>query len=417
MQPNPIGQSFDVGYSNAFMQQNGRYPTPEEIQAAKQEQGQAQQQTSGPSTAQQVGQVAAGVGMAGLGHQAGRYVVNQGAQALGYGAQGANAGAQLAAPTVLGASDVAGQAALQAPTVAGAQAVGTGAQGATAGTTTTSGAQLGASMLGTAATVVGGLAGAYGLYDSINNSYQHKQTGSDLAMTTAGGAASGAGLGFAIGTALGGPVLGLALGAALGGGAGFGSGIAGSGKDAHQITRDAIRDRMVGYGLYEHTPATQGVHSMGGDGGYRLPDGRRNFEIVAGQAEGAPERDYTQDEGYAVGALNGLGYVLAGGADTEENKIKAAGNAVGLLYNHLDNQGPDGVTADEIRGLYEQAGFGHQTAFEAMNLMAQNGAISQEEQAAAHNALNELYGQEYYTPNDEEEAQRAIEAAAALLYR
>lgn len=253
----------------------------------------------------------------------------------------------------------------------------------------------------------GGVLGAYGMYNTIKDSYKRSQRGKELGMTAGSGAASGAAIGSSIDALTGGATLGAgtALGAIIGGLIGLGSGYFGSDKDKHQIARDYARDRMVNLGIYEHKPATDEVFSMGGDGGYRLPDGRRAFEIVKGMAEGAPEREFTQREGEVIGALNPFSYIV--GQGRSRGDVDIAGNTTGLLYNELANRGEEGVTDAEIMDLYSRAGATHGSAFEAINTLAELEAISEEEQRAAHNALNELYGSEYYSTEDNADREAA----------
>ena len=84
-----------------------------------------------------------------------------------------------------------------------------------------------------------------------------------------------------------------------------------------------------------------------------------------------------------------------------------AGNTTGLLYNELANRGEEGVTDAEILDLYSRAGATHGSAFEAINTLAELEAISEEEQRAAHNALNQIYGSEYYSTEDNADREAA----------
>ena len=363
-----------------------------------------QEMPQGPSTGMQLAQ--AGVGM--VGTELGRRGVEAGINAL---APSTAPAASAAAPAMLASAPAAAAPAI-APITANS-AINSYMAAATPAPLAPTAAQP-MSLAGTASAAlpyaVGG-AGLYGLYNTIDNSYKYQQRGKDLGMTAAQGAASGAAIGSVI------PGVGTLIGAGVGGLIGLASGYIGSSKDAHQQTRDAARDRMEQLGIYEHTPATKERFSMGGDGKYRLPDGRRSYEIVKGQAEGRQEREYTPEEAQAVGLLNPLGMIVAGSADTKDSKIKAAGNAVGLLYNQLDqNVGEAGVNMDEIRSLYDKAGADQGSMFKALEMMRQGGAISEEQQAAANNAINQIYGQEYYTEqaSPEEQAMNEIKAFELL---
>jgi hypothetical protein len=75
------------------------------------------------------------------------------------------------------------------------------------------------------------------------------------------------------------------------------------------------------------------------------------------------------------------------------------------------------VTQRDIQELYSDAGFDQATAFEAINLLAQQGAMTEEDQRNAHHGLNQLYGREYRSPTDEAERQRLIQRAGELIAR
>ena len=335
-----------------------------------------------------------------VGKQVAKQVANQAAANVGANAAtqtaanvGANAATQTAANVGANAATGAAGTSGYGITVPGSMGTGAASQGAAAYAPYLQGA--------------GGVLGAYGMYNTIKDSYKRSQRGKELGMTAGSGAASGAAIGSSIDALTGGATLGAgtALGATIGGLIGLGSGYFGSDKDKHQIARDYARDRMVNLGIYEHKPATDEVFSMGGDGGYRLPDGRRAFEIVKGMAEGAPEREFTQREGEAIGALNPLSYIV--GQGRSRGDVDIAGNTTGLLYNELANRGEEGVTDAEILDLYSRAGATHGSAFEAINTLAELEAISEDEQRAAHNALNQLYGSEYYSTEDNADREAA----------
>ena len=338
-----------------------------------------------------------------VGKQVAKQVANQAAAQVGTQAAG-QAGTQAAAQV---ANQAASQVANQAAAQVGTQAAGQAGTQAAAQVGTQAAAQGGMGQIAPYVQGAQGVLGAYGMYNTIKDSYKRSQRGKELGMTAGSGAASGAAIGSSIDALTGGATLGAgtALGAIVGGLIGLGSGYFGSDKDKHQIARDYARDRMVNLGIYEHKPATDEVFSMGGDGGYRLPDGRRAFEIVKGMAEGAPEREFTQREGEVIGALNPLSYIV--GQGRSRGDVDIAGNTTGLLYNELANRGEEGVTDAEILDLYSRAGATHGSAFEAINTLAELEAISEEEQRAAHNALNQIYGSEYYSTEDNADREAA----------
>jgi hypothetical protein len=360
-----------------------------------------------------VGPAAAQVGTEVATQTAGNIAANTATQTAG------NIAANTATQTAANAAANTATGAAGTAATAGSSAVGTSGYGITVpGSMGTGAASSGAAAYGPYLQGAGGLLGAYGLYNTVDKSYAHRQRGKDLAMTAGSGAASGAAIGSSIDAMTGGATMGAGttIGAIIGSLIGLGSGWAGSDKDAHQMTRDFMRDQMEKAGIYEHHPVTDEKFSMGADGGYRFDDGRRAYEIVKGQAIGDPEREYTEEEGRIVGALNPMGWILAGGADRDDIKIKAAGNSVGLLYNELAENGAEGISDDEIRDLYSRAGLDHASAFETLNYLRSRGLLTEDEQRAGHNALNELYGSEYYTPEDTTDVRARVGQIVERLY-
>lgn len=243
------------------------------------------------------------------------------------------------------------------------------------------------SALSAAAPYAVGAAGAYGLYDTVANAPKYKQTGlKGIGSRAAQGAASGAAVGSVI------PGVGTAAGAVIGGLLGAASARWGSGKDKYQVGRDTMRDFWESRGLIDNKHLFNG-YEVGKDGGHRLGDGRKVYEIYAGQDKGI-QGEWDEATSEAVGALNPLGAISAYGDD------HLTGMGTGMLYNMLKETGEEGVISDEIRGMYDSMGLDHGTAFEAINYMHQNGDISEDEARAYQNALNQIYGSEYTSPED-----------------
>ena len=277
-----------------------------------------------------------------------------------------------------------------------------GATGPVATTGTTGGASSLGSTLGSAATIAGGALGAYGLYDTIEGSRKKAQRGGDLAMTAGQGALSGAAIGSAV------PIVGTGLGALIGGGIGLASGYFGSDKDIYQsIGRDeVIRDKWQDRGLIDDQYMMNGV-DLGKDGGFRFDDGRKIYEVIAGQEDGAVWDDPRTAED--VSALNALGVLTSegnigdiGGMTLDNLK----GMATGMAYNGLlENDGQ--ITGDELRSLYDKMG-GHEKVISDLGALHNAGKLN-DDVFAMQNAVNQVYGRQSYGDGvfkDYEEDQR-----------
>lgn len=352
-------------FSQAFQSIYGRPPTQQEFdryvadqrERARREQGLPPSQ----STSDQIAALAGPVG--GL---AGMYLGSKLlGPAIGLGGSTAGAGAGAASATAAANS--------------GAAAIGAGPT------------------LAAVAPFIGGAAGLYGMYDLAADTKYKGEAGKK----TAQGAASGAALGSAV------PGVGTALGAAIGAALGFTSSQIGSGKDVRQVGRDSLREQMQELGLLDEEFTLEGV-DLGKDGGFRFEDGRKIYEVIPGMESGA---QIEGEVGDAVGALNPLGFIAARGHDDMQ------GYATGMLYNALSggNQN-DAVTPDEVRGLYQKAGLDQKTAFEGINLLFQSGRLTEDEARAAQNAINQTFGQEYYSPTDKKEYAELLQETRDRLF-
>jgi hypothetical protein len=289
----------------------------------------------------------------------------------------------------------------------GATAGTAAATGATAGTAATTGATAGTAATGaTAATgtgigaaalpVAGGIAGAYGLYD-LSQNVDDMSRGRGAAQ----GAASGAALGASIGSVV--PGVGTVIGGAIGGLAGgtYGA-FAPRGKDVFQERRDSIRGNMQELGLMTPDYMLNGV-DIGQDGGFRFDDGRKIYEIQAGQESGV-NPGFDEMTGNVVGALNPLGYLIGG-----QSEGPTSGYSTGMLYNALKEGGDEGITESEIMGLYDQAG-GYQPIFDAIGGAVNNGQLDLETGQAYQNALNALYKKDAYAEMNNEDRLKQLGA-------
>ena len=368
-----INPQVRANIERSFQAKYGRLPTDTEVNqmVSSTQQGAKPNIPSVPSTGEQIGRTALQAGGVGL--------AKEGVKAAWNAATASTP--TLATPSVIGAERIA-----SAPTAIGAERLGSSSSAVQGGLGSTVGNTLG---------VAGGLYSAYELGKGLEKASKYKQSGSDLAMTTGVSALQGAGVGGGVAAGLGllgatgvGFVPALALGALFGGGAGLGAGLMGSGKKTDQIMRDKIRDNYQEAGLIGDDYMLNNF-DIGKDGGFRTDRGTRVQEVDF-KEQGARE---------AVGALNPLGWLTSG---IEDQEMK--GMSTGMLYNALSAD--DGVTMDEVRGLYDKAGLDQASAFEGVTKLYNEGLLTEQEARAGQAALNELYGQEYYSPEDEEERER-----------
>lgn len=354
-------------FAQGFQQATGRLPTQSDYQAVQERRQRAfnNRNPEPPSNAERALAIASPVIGAGLTAAMPSIMSSLGVGGAAAGTTAAatagNAGAALAAPNVLGASKVAGTAALKG----GAGAAGLG------------------SSLAAAATPAAIIAAAY-LSHQQYKAAEGKSAGDVIndwgnPMNWVGG-----------------------IGGILGSRDFFGTS-----KTQDQMMRDTYRSRMQDVGLLDDEYMLNGV-DLGKDGGFRFEDGRQIFDVVAANEDGSATFD--EATGEAVGALNPLGYLLSGGDD------KFQGQLTGMLYNSLAEGGEDGVTTAEIRQLYDKMGLDHAGAFETINNLHSQGNISENEALSAQNALNQIYGEEYISPDSAEERASIVQRITNNLY-
>ncbi len=252
----------------------------------------------------------------------------------------------------------------------GFEAAGAATQGGAIAASSTSGAaQAGAlSAAGSAATIVGGL---YGAYDLIANWG---------ASTPARGASSGMAVGAALGTVIGGPGFGTAIGAAIGTIAGGLIGAITAGKHKDQKVRDQMREALVQNGVldsnYQLQLADGSTYNMGLDGGPRAEfGGRRPFEVDLSNPLAK----------YAVSWVNPLIEVLAQG----NPKLKT--DFVGYFANAAIS---NAKTLEDVRqnvtAFMQRFGVTPETLAQTVVQAAQNGQLDPNVAGAYVNGLQQL---------------------------
>jgi hypothetical protein len=255
-------------------------------------------------------------------------------------------------------------AGLQGFKVAGAATQG----GAMAASSTSGAAQVGTlGIAGSAASIVGGL---YGAYDLIANWG---------ASTPARGASSGMAVGAAVGSIIGGPGIGTAIGAAIGTFAGGLIGAITAGKHKDQKVRDQMREALVQNGVLDsnyHLPLADGsTYNMGLDGGPRAEfGGLRPYEL-----------DFSKPLAkYAISWVNPLIEVLAHG----NPKLKT--DFVGYFANAaLSNA----RTLDDVRrnvdSFMQRFGITNEALAQTIIQAAQRGQLDPKVAAAYVNGIEE----------------------------
>lgn len=391
-------------FERGFQAVTGRVPTPDDyntLQKRRTQQFRAQYPDE-PSTLEKVAAYAAPI----LGAYATRAAMSDGPTWVGQGLgaiKDALFGTATEAAGNAAASSAAsslGGGAVAAPASAGGGVVLPGSVGDGAASS------LGSSLsLGNLGTALGLGAGAYGLYklgDSLSEQGQYQMDSEDLLKSTGSNALTGAAAGAAIGSAVPGvgTLVGGLIGGLLGGGTSAGINIFGSGKSQDQLVRDELRSIAQGANVLDDNYMSNGV-DLGKDGGFKFGDGRRIYEIVPSDtSNGAPI--FSEDQANAIGMLAPLGALISRGDDKYQNQFTS------MLVNAAQEGGDAGITNSEIRQMYDRTGLGQGDIFEGVNELYRQGRISEDEARAQQNALNQLYGQEYYSPTNEEERQRSV---------
>lgn len=267
-------------------------------------------------------------------------------------------------------------------------------------------------LLATGASLLGGAAGAYGLYKIGQNFGQGNRSGKSIAINTAGGALSGLGIGSAVGTGVGlaagaaaGATMGAAagpIGAAIGAAFGIAASLIKSGKQDNQKMRDYVRKGMVKKGFitddFKLELANGSFYDIGKDGGKRKEyGGLRPHEVDRSRPFSVEATGTTQP--LAVIMLGGDGGIVnkKGEQNNGEGNKKMEGlkhNFSGYFTNAAlqDATGINDVIAN-ARHFYEKAGIPDaQTAIGAIDEMVAKGTVKPENRDAYVNGINQVFG-------------------------
>ncbi len=214
--------------------------------------------------------------------------------------------------------------------------------------------------LGTAIPVAGGL---YGGYNLAQNLLDNKKD-------PAGGASAGAATGAAIGSFV--PIPGATLiGAGLGALVGGGLGMIGGDKGEDQLARDQIRAALLDAGViddgYNLTLADGSKYDIGKDGSIQ------NYNV-----------DFSEENvGDLVASANPLAALITGG----DPKLRS--DFAGYFTNAAKSSGDP---LENIKKIYADAGFNHDSAYGGILKLVEEKKISKEEGDAYLNGLDQLFG-------------------------
>lgn len=159
----------------------------------------------------------------------------------------------------------------------------------------------------------------------------------------------------------------------------------GAGKDERQQMRDEQRQAMIDAGILGSDYTMNGV-DIGRDGGFTFDDGRKVYEVYAGQEDGSGEiSDYHRD---LIGNTQAAGFLLGDRPD--------ASYATGMIANAIQGNETDDI--QELRALYDQMG-GKDAVFSAIGDAANSGRLDLETAQAYQNSLNNIYSDDYRMAN------------------
>lgn len=379
-------QQAQTNFANGFYQVYGRYPTEEDM-ALLRERNKRQFDSNFPKPPSGLERFAS-MAQPFLSY-AGQRVVDYGFNKLagaGAGSAGASAGIGSAGAGSAGAGLGGGYTGLgnfafgaKGATGVGST-IGAGTTGAGVGTTGagigTTGAGIGSSIGSVALPAAAALAVAYSGYRAFDD-IRKGETNNAIKTSGIFGGVGGAGIGALLAKN---PYLGYLGGGAVGALLTKGLGR----KDEHEKARNDINSAFQKSGLVDDDYMFNGFDA-GKDGRFRLDDGRKSYEIIKGQEdEGAVWSDPEISE--AVSKLNPLGFLFASG------KAEEQGYGTGKLYNMLKETGDDGVTDQEILGLYDKLGVTPQEVASTLEIMANEGKVKKEDLAILNNSIEKVAG-------------------------
>lgn len=170
----------------------------------------------------------------------------------------------------------------------------------------------------------------------------------------------------------------LAIGSKLMGGS-FGLG---GGKDKDQQQRDSVRDSLLQGKVIDNNYLLSNpdgsTFDIGKDGGARLEDGRRYFDVNV------------DTQGNAIGAVNPLAYLITGGDEALATQF------AGYFTNGITqgDGGKDGAIANaNAKAQYVKSGFDTpEKAHAGIDELVKAGKLDPEKAAAFHGGINTVFG-------------------------
>jgi hypothetical protein len=229
------------------------------------------------------------------------------------------------------------------------------------------------------------------MYRTLKDTGQYKASGREKLGATLQGAASGGGMGLAAGAAMGatlGPV-GALIGAGVGGLIGLGKSVFGSGKGENQALRDIIRKSWRNLGILDDNMEYKGF-DVDQDGKKRLSDGRRIYEIGAGQEKGTGD-PFAGEQGAVRGGIvadiNPLNVIIFGG-----NK-KAQGYGTGMMFNMLYETSGGKISKKDVFEMYKKTFSSQAQALASIDELIKKEKISPEDGAVYKGNVSRLYAE------------------------
>lgn len=392
--PNTV-DGFQNSRGQIWDEQRGIWRNPDGSQAPIQPRSpEGSQNPNAPSKTDQLLGIAAPI----VGVAAGRAGASRLASALGVGGEQA---ANVAPPTLLGATrvpSVAGSAAPSAtaatggsPSVAAPELLGATRAPAAASSGLFASSPIGqlaggnfglAPILGTAA----GIGGAIGGFDLLANSQAGNQVGSTLQ-----GAASGAGIGTSI---LPGP--GTAIGAAIGGAVGLAKSFEG-GKSSDQKGRDDVRNFLEKQGVAFKPEGSGSHHIRLADGStYDIgQDGRAEFTSFDGskQIRSGYETDDTNPLHEDASRMGVAAFTTATGLLPDDKGFNGVASIINGIMSNAD--GNPEIAQANARKFLEDAGIDQAEAFKRIGHLLDTEQIDIDQARIHQMGINQIFGEDF----------------------
>ena len=163
-----------------------------------------------------------------------------------------------------------------------------------------------------------------------------------------------------------------------------------SSKNENQLRRDRVRDQLEETGFLSKND--QGSHQVQlADGSY-YDVGRDGQTSFTGKDGKEVKHGYQSDwsnplTGHAAGTMNPLKSMISAGAGGRDSGFSSQ-----LVNASMFNADSDEGVRKNIRGFYDKMGIDRTTAIDTVNMLAEQGKLSEWEKLAQHNAVNEVFG-------------------------